>query len=423
MTINDYQVSLTPTFLGTLAAQIPVITAGSLLGGTAPGEMLVNSNFANGLANWITAVGTASATIDTAQHKIGSQSAKVVGGFISQTAALTAGHTYQFQAWVQAAGNTLVGNAIGAAIDVSGGAVTLQKASPASAISGSVTGAILAATVATSFTFLQLTFVASATQNYTLSLTDNFGGTLGIGGGVWFSGVSLTDTTGAADVTASQPIVYTATGSSIVPNGTFSLGTLQGWVLNPAAPFTLGSDSFGQRAFVPGGIGVGGGFMFSPAFQVNPGAKYRITYTVYHGSGSGGIFLRVAWQPGSSQPANVIPGGTGSTSNPGFQDFLANGSVTSSPVAMAFDWTAPAGANFASLALYAIGASDLAVQSVACVPYAATGQFGADVTGSNTSNDTSHVDGVPSTTIASVVPTGFKLEINSGARLYSLTAI
>jgi Tfp pilus assembly protein PilX len=48
---------------------------------------------------------------------------------------------------------------------------------------------------------------------------------------------------------------------------------------------------------------------------------------------------------------------------------------------------------------------------------------GADVTSANTSNDTSYVSGVPSSTIASVVPTGYKLYINSGSKSYSIEAI
>lgn len=50
-------------------------------------------------------------------------------------------------------------------------------------------------------------------------------------------------------------------------------------------------------------------------------------------------------------------------------------------------------------------------------------QVGADVTGSNTANNTNNVASVPATTIASVVPNGYKLYINSGSRSYSIQAI
>jgi len=65
----------------------------------------------------------------------------------------------------------------------------------------------------------------------------------------------------------------------------------------------------------------------------------------------------------------------------------------------------------------------MAVQSVAVEPYVASAQYGSDVTGSNTANDTNNVDGVPSSTIASVVPAGYKLFINSGAREYDFVAV
>jgi hypothetical protein len=418
-----YTVSLTPTDLGTLAAQLPALSAGAALGGTTPGEMLLNSNFAlssTALTDWTTGAGTA--TVDTTQHKIGAQSAKVVGGFITQPVTLTAGHTYVYQGWVQAAGNTEVGSALGAALSIASSTITLQKATPASTTASGQTAALLAATAAGSWTFLQITFLCNTTGSYALNCTDNYGGTAGTGGGAWFSGVSLTDTTGAADVTGAQPIIYLPSTQSIVPNGNFPLGTLQGWILNPAtgATATLGSDSFGQRAYMAGGVGA---YMFSPSFSVVPGSKYRIVYTAYNGSNSGGIFFRIAWQKSATQPANVVPAGTGPTTVPGFNDFLGGGSVTTAPTAYNYDWVAPAGINYASLAVYAVGASDLAIQSVAVEPYVATGQYGADVTSTNTSNDTNNVDGVPSTTIASVVPSGFKLFINSGARTYSIQAI
>lgn len=50
-------------------------------------------------------------------------------------------------------------------------------------------------------------------------------------------------------------------------------------------------------------------------------------------------------------------------------------------------------------------------------------QVGADVTGQNTANNTNNVAGVSASTIASVVPSGFKLFINSGNRSYSIQAI
>jgi hypothetical protein len=73
-------------------------------------------------------------------------------------------------------------------------------------------GALLSVSVATSWTLLQLTFACSASGASLVNLTDSYGV---VGSGftthTWISGASLTDLTGGPDVTASQPIVYTAT--------------------------------------------------------------------------------------------------------------------------------------------------------------------------------------------------------------------
>jgi len=50
-------------------------------------------------------------------------------------------------------------------------------------------------------------------------------------------------------------------------------------------------------------------------------------------------------------------------------------------------------------------------------------QSGADKTSQNTSNDTSFVSGVPANIIATVVPSGFKLVIDDGAKKYSIQAL
>jgi hypothetical protein len=79
--------------------------------------------------------------------------------------------------------------------------------------------------------------------------------------------------------------------------------------------------------------------------------------------------------------------------------------------------------HYASLLVYQTGTATVGITHVVAQDYAATGQWGADVTGSNTSNDTSFVSGVPSSTIASVVPTGYRLVINNGNKTYSFEAI
>ncbi|WP_213805764.1 hypothetical protein [Granulicella sp. dw_53] len=213
-----------------------------------------------------------------------------------------------------------------------------------------------------------------------------------------------------ADVTTSQPISYSGSSESIVPNGGFVLGTLQGWA---NAGFSYSVDGFGPRIYASGSSGAS---CFSPSFAVVPGQKYRLNYDVYNGSGAGGIYLRMAWN--SSRLDNISDFGTGNV-----QDFVASGSIPNTPTVYSFDWTCPAGQFYASMNIYAVGASDLACKYVSCIPYAASGQWGSDVTGANTSHDTSNVSGVPASTIAQVVPTGYKLYINNGARSYSLQAV
>jgi hypothetical protein len=102
-------------------------------------------------------------------------------------------------------------------------------------------------------------------------------------------------------------------------------------------------------------------------------------------SGSGGIYLRIGWQ--STYFAWVSPSGSA------YNDFIGNGSVTTTPTVYSYDWTCPTGSPvfYASLCVYCVGGSDLACQAVSCIPYAAAGQWGADVTGANQSATTSSI--------------------------------
>jgi hypothetical protein len=404
-----YVVSTTPSFLGTLGAQIPVITANSQLGGTVPGEMLANGNFAAGLTGWTTANG--SPALDTTQHHLGTQSAVFQGGALSQSINLKAGHTYLLQGWVMTDGTVVAGTSKGAGVYVydPSSQITIQKVNGTAVNqTNNFPASLITTASAIPWTLVQLTFAVATSGAYSVNITDNYGSGAASSVHSWFDGISLTDTTGAADVTASQAIVYTGANESIVPNGNFILGNMQGWVPNG---FAYGADSFGPRIY-SGAPGSGSGVQ-SPSFSVVPGQKYRFRYKVYNGSGSGGIFLRVIVNAAYS--ANI---GNGSST-----DFIGGGSVTTTPTIYSYDWTCPAGANYASMVMYCIGGSDLACEYVSCVPYAAAGQWGADVTGANTSNDTSNVDGIPSSTIASVIPTGYKLFINNGSRSYSIQAV
>ncbi|MCU1251540.1 MAG: hypothetical protein JWQ49_4569 [Edaphobacter sp.] len=406
----NYTVSTTPSFLGTLGAQIPTITANSQLGGTVPGEMIVNANFANGLTGWTT-VGVVA--VDASQHKLGTQSARSQGGGVSQTVALVAGHTYLYQGWVMTDGSVVAGGSLGAGLGFTdpGSHITIQRVNGTAANLGNQNpAALLPATGATAWTLLQMTLIVAVSGTYQVGTVDNYGSSA-VNAHAWFDGLSLTDTTGGADITAAQPIVYTGSSESIVPNGNFILGNTQGWQIGG---FTYQPNGGAQRIFSPANIGSA----FSPSFGVVPGQKYRVTFLLYNGSGSGGVYLRIAY---SATYLSVVQPIGGNVNN--FTDLMANGSVTFTPTVYSYDWVCPTGQNYASIAVYAAGGSDLACQYVTCTPYGATGQWGADVTHQNTSADTSAVDGVPSSTIASVIPNGYKLYINNGSRSYSIQAV
>jgi hypothetical protein len=190
-----------------------------------------------------------------------------------------------------------------------------------------------------------------------------------------------------ADDSSQNPLVYAGISESIVPNGSFTMGSLKGW--HNGGNFTYGTDpNYGPIAYRAPSYGGDGG-LFSPSFSIIPGRKYHLTYRVYNGSGDGGIYLRLAWQ--ATQADNVFPvNGTTGTSVPGYIDVFA-GSIPNNPTDYTYEFTAPAGAYFASMMVYNIGSSDLALSYLSCVPYGATGQYGADVTGSNTANNTSNV--------------------------------
>lgn len=214
-----------------------------------------------------------------------------------------------------------------------------------------------------------------------------------------------------------------AAGASenLIPNGNFVLGSIQGWTdHNGATPvgWSLGSDSYGQRVYSAPNNPTGGLGLVSPTFSVIPGQKYKITFRDYSANGAGGIWYRIYFS------ANYTKNICANTPAHDSYDFLANWYISSpGPRSDPFDWTCPDGVHYASLAVYNTGNGDLSVQYLSCVPYAGVAQWGADVTGQNTSNDTSFVSGVPSGTIANVIPNGYRLYINSGSRSYSIQAI
>jgi hypothetical protein len=237
-----------------------------------------------------------------------------------------------------------------------------------------------------------------------------------------FSHVVVQDYSAAAewgaDVTEDQPVVYAGISGNLIPNGDFLLRNIQGWF---TAPFGTPEGSAGYDSN-SNSIDLQNYMVASPTFAIQPGNKYRFTFNAAvarSGSGSSTFYLRVYW--GDHYSPNITDFIAGSST--GLLDFVSNSDLPTGFTAHTFDWTAPSGASFASLSAFASGADTLVLKNAVAQDYAAAAQWGADVTGSNTSADTAAVSGVPAQVIANVVPNGFKVILNTGNRTYSIQAI
>ncbi len=166
-----------------------------------------------------------------------------------------------------------------------------------------------------------------------------------------------------ADMTAAQAISYTGASGSILPNGTFLLGNIDGWI-------GAGVGS-GSGLSLP----ISGGGAFSASFTVSPGQKYRFSFTVVcSGSGPNTVTHRVCY---ASTFTHNIPAITYAD----LAGFVFSGTLTT----FEYDWTCPTGVYFASLAMYNLsGTANLYYSNVSAREYGAAGEWGADVTSSNT---------------------------------------
>lgn len=189
-----------------------------------------------------------------------------------------------------------------------------------------------------------------------------------------------------ADPTAAQSIVYTGTTESIVPNGDFLLGNIQGWFMCETG--LTGPAAFAWTNWGGGLTGLqvnGGGYtgVGSQTFRVIPGQKYRIMVNAWAGSGTQSVYFRINYS--ATYLAQITQ-----SNRTGLNDFLAAGSIATTATLYSYDWTCPAGVNYANLGVYQWGGStaNIAVTSVACIPYASAAQWGADVTSSNVSSGT-----------------------------------
>jgi len=245
----------------------------------------------------------------------------------------------------------------------------------------------------------------------TISLVD-LGATYTSAGNTTYADGSTVQTlqpaTPGADKTTDQAIVYAGTSGNLIANGDFLLRNIDGW--------RGGSyNSTYNAIIVPANDGGG---VFSPTFAVQPGNKYRFTWKGWATSSDPQqTYLRVVY--GDTYSPNLSGGIVG------YQDFIDSGSiaVNDTNATYTYDWVAPANIRYALLAMYSTANPVLAFTHVSAQDYAAAAQWGADQTSSNTSADTSAVSGVPSYVIANVVPSGFKVILNTGNRTYSIQAI
>lgn len=225
-------------------------------------------------------------------------------------------------------------------------------------------------------------------------------------GATYSSAGSVTYSNGSS-VQSTQTTMYSGTTGNLIDNGDFLLQNIDGW--------SGGSYNAQYNAII---VPSGGDGVSSPTFGVLPGNKYRFTYKGWSIQDTQQTYLRVFYS-GSYSP-NLKDGYIS------YQDFLSAGAiaVNDTNASTYYDWTAPADARYAALAIYSLqSGTDLAFTHIVAQDYAAAAQWGADQTSSNTSNDTSNVSGVPSTVIANVIPTGYKLIINTGARSYEIQAV
>jgi hypothetical protein len=186
-----------------------------------------------------------------------------------------------------------------------------------------------------------------------------------------------------ADVTAQQAIVYTGSSESIVPNGTFILDNTQGWVLSGATYSLGGGPGAWSDAILIYASNLGENFAATPVFSVVGGATYMITVTGFYG----GVTV-------SPNPVMRVNYGSAST---GLQGWASSSSYTTIYLPFAynfennysFEWVCPGGL-FASIQICSNGTTggDIYLEGVTCVPYGATGQWGADVTSLNQSATT-----------------------------------
>lgn len=209
-----------------------------------------------------------------------------------------------------------------------------------------------------------------------------------------------------ADVTAQQPLVFAGISNNLVPNGDFILANVIGWKL------TAGASYAGSQLLIPGG-----GTADSPTFAVQPGHKYRITF-VGGVAADGTRFFYHQIKYGSQYYPNISDAGV--PGYLGYSDFLGGGNMANSTTAYIYEWLCPDGVYYATLSAVSLGTAVASFIRFVAEDYSAAEQWGADITGQNTSNNTSNVGTTPATTVATVIPSANRVYLQGSARNYSL---
>lgn len=207
-----------------------------------------------------------------------------------------------------------------------------------------------------------------------------------------------------ADVTLNSPTGRSARSENLVPNPDFAVN-LNGWYgvvggdLSPGASPAQGWNGT-WRSTVDGGSmvmpdQVANYGIASELIGVLPGRKYRVLERVWASVENGlGFYSRIVFSDASGGEIfwSDFRGGTET-------------GLTTSAVTREYDVTAPAGAFYARRIYYnySEGTADFAISLSMLIPYAGVAQWGADVTGANTSADTAAVNGTLAATVATAV--------------------
>lgn len=408
---DNFLVPTLNSFLGQLGAQWPgganlPAPGADVTSTNLPAELLQNGSFEVQFAGWTVARNLVT-PIDTMEHHSGSASARLRGGAITQTVVLTVGRTYRAQVWVKTNGSVVGNGSLGAGLNfadpgqnisilsVSGGTqVNLSNVNP---------GVVLAAIQATDWTLIQMTLSVNVTGSYRINLEDDYG-TSNLNAYAWFDEASVIDV---------------GNGIELLQNGGFESG-FTGWSIVSFPPLDLYQHKYGNNSlYLLGGQASQNVILLADHTYVLQG--WVMTNGSVVGNGSQGAGFSIS-DPSSNLRVQKTNGTAVNSAgvNPGV--LLAATAATGwTQLQMTFHCNTAGSYQFNITDDYGTANANAGAWFDGVTLMDTTGA--PDVTSANTSNDTSYVSGVPSSVIASVVPTGYKLIINNGTKTYSIEAI